>query len=103
MERYKQYTDIRKDVRGKSLYSTLRYPNPPPKSSDIYIYSKRFMRMDLLAHAYYGDVTLWPIIAVANNIGKGTLIIEPGKRLRIPYPLSETEREDLFFEINERS
>jgi len=102
MLRYQQISDILKDKDGKRYYSSLRYPVMEYRDSDIYIYSKRLMRLDLLAYRYYGDVTLWPIIARANDLGKGTLFLPPGIRIRIPYPLSENEVIDEFYEINEK-
>jgi nucleoid-associated protein YgaU len=102
MERYREITNISKTDEGKRRYDSLRYPNIEPKSSDIYFYAKKSDRLDLLAHKYYGDVTLWPIIARANRIGKGSLWAEAGKRIRIPYPLSTEEVIESFFEVNER-
>jgi nucleoid-associated protein YgaU len=53
--------------------------------------------LDLLANQFYGDVTAWPIIATANNIGLGTLNIESGKQLRIPDP---NKFRDYIIQIN---
>ena len=39
---------------------------------------------DMIAHEFYGDVTLWWIIAKANIMIHGTLAVEPGIKLRIP-------------------
>jgi len=36
------------------------------------------------AYRYYNDVSLWWIIAVANNLGKGKLSLDINKQLRIP-------------------
>ena len=33
---------------------------------------------------FYGDVTLWWVIAKANNISNGSIFLESGKQLRIP-------------------
>ncbi len=38
----------------------------------------------MIAHEFYGDVTLWWIIAKANIMIHGTLAVEPGIKLRIP-------------------
>lgn len=100
MNRY-SITDIVKNYNGKRKYTSLKYPVIPERDSDIYLYAKRMMRLDLLANTYYGDVTLWPIIARANNIGYGTLFLEPGIRIRIPYPLTESDVIEAFYEINE--
>ena len=103
MMRYKEISEIRNDARGNRYYSSLRYPSMPYRDTDIYLYGKRMMRLDLLAYKYYGDVTLWPIIARVNYIGKGTLMVPPGMRIRIPFPLSQADVIDKFYEINEIS
>ena len=87
MNRY-QYTTQTIDIERKHRkYTTTIYPKIEPGDSDIYVISNIGDRLDLLANTYYGDVTLWWIIAAANNIGKGTLNIKPGTSLRIPQNL----------------
>ena len=39
-------------------------------------------------YKYYKNPDLWGVIAQANHIGKGTLVIEPGIQIRIPTDLS---------------
>ena len=41
-------------------------------------------RLDNLAFEFYGDPRHWIILAIANNLGKGTLIVPPNLQLRIP-------------------
>lgn len=55
--------------------------------SDYYIFSREGDRLDTLAHQFYKDVSLWWIIANANNIGKGSMDVQPGLQIRIPYPI----------------
>lgn len=52
---------------------------------DTYILSQENDRLDILAKEFYGDEVFWHVIAKANNIGKGTLVIPPGLIIRIPY------------------
>ena len=40
--------------------------------------------MDKLAYQFYGDSEKWWLIAIANGLGKGTIIIPSNTRLRIP-------------------
>jgi len=40
-----------------------------------------------LANKYYGDITLWWMIAISNNLGKGTMVVPTGIRLRIPMDI----------------
>lgn len=89
MERYKILSQTIKEKSNKLRYSSSFYPNIPLRGSDVYIYSKSGQRLDILAFQYYSDPRYWWIIARANNLGKGTLLVPPGKRLRIPYPINE--------------
>ena len=52
-------------------------------NQDKFIRAKDGDRLDTLAYNYYGDTTLWWVIAKANGVkGKPTLTI--GEILRIP-------------------
>ena len=59
------------------------------KLSDIYIIGSYSDRLDNLAWKYYKDTSLWWIIAEANQIGKGNLLVPPGKQIRIPTDIRE--------------
>jgi len=83
MDRY-QFVHKTKSNAGKRIYSTSRYPVSYPAADDIYMYARDGMRLDNLAYKYYGDAGLWWIIALANNIGKGTLVVPLGTQIRIP-------------------
>jgi nucleoid-associated protein YgaU len=65
------------------LESTI-YPKIKPNNNDLYIISEQGDRLDLLANKYYGDTTLWWVIATANNINDATFYVEAGIQLRIP-------------------
>ena len=43
--------------------------------------------MDNLAHKYYGDVSLWWIIAKANNLDAAHIGLEVDKQIRIPIDI----------------
>jgi hypothetical protein len=85
MNRYQDLTII-KDSNGRRKYTTTFVPYFDKSDNDIYVITDDSDRLDLLANQFYGDVTAWPIIATANNIGLGTLNIEASKQLRIPDP-----------------
>ena len=51
---------------------------------DQYIQVTQTDRLDIIAQKYYGDKSLWYVIANANNVGKGTICIHKGTILRIP-------------------
>jgi hypothetical protein len=83
MARY-NIINIEKTKNGKRYLKTNRYPIIPRSSRDIYIVGREGDRLDNLAHRYFGDSTLWWIIARANNLGKGDLTVPIGKQIRIP-------------------
>ena len=95
----KRYATTRKkiDKSGKRIYSTTYYPQIPIENQDTFIRAKDGDRLDVLAHKYYGDVTLWWVIAKANGVkGKPTFTI--GDVLRIPSDI--TTIVDKFNDLN---
>ena len=84
------YSKIQTEKDTKKQYlGSLIYPKIKPTDDDIYIISESSDRLDLLAHKYYGDQSLWWILAVANNLNNASLHIEPGLQLRVPGDLSK--------------
>tara|TARA_R110002020_G_scaffold10269_5_gene39564 strand:- start:1130 stop:1429 length:300 start_codon:yes stop_codon:yes gene_type:complete len=82
MNRY-QTTRVKLDKSGVRVYGTTYYPDIPIENSDKFVVSRLGDRVDMLAYKYYGDVSLWWIIAKANGI-KGKAALEPGVVMRIP-------------------
>jgi len=68
-------------------YKTTRYPLLKTQLSDLYIFSRQGDRLDNLSHKFYKDPRYWWVLAQANNLGKGTLVVPPGLQIRIPFPL----------------
>ena len=95
--RYK-FTRVKKDkVEGVRYKSTTLYPTITRKDSDITYYTKFGDSYGSLAHRFYGDQTLWWIIAQANGI-KGFTSLYPNNfkgQLRIP-----TQIQDILTEFN---
>jgi len=87
MRRYES-TDITKRFDGKKVYKTTKYPLITPQDSDVILISNDGDTLDNLSFKFYNDPTLWWIIALANNIGKGRLSVQPGLQLRIPVNVS---------------
>ena len=71
-----------------SSNATTIYSSIPESDGDIYVVSQLGDRLDLLAHQFYGDVTLWWYIAKANNLKYNNL--PEGIQLRIPGTLDFT-------------
>ena len=83
MKRYDS-TQIAPRWDGKKVYKTTLYPIIEPQDSDAVIISNDADYLDSLAYKYYNDPTLWWVIALANNLGKGRMSVPPGLQLRIP-------------------
>jgi nucleoid-associated protein YgaU len=88
MKRYSN-TPVTNRYDGKRVYSTTYYPTIIPADSDVSVVSNEGDYLDTLAFKYYGDPTLWWIIANPNNLGKGRMSVPPGLTLRIPTRVNE--------------
>ena len=97
MKRYDK-TPIKKSKEGFRVYSTTYYPSIPLSDSDIFITTRESSRLDSLANQYYGDYSLWWVLAKANGI-RGKTALKAGQILRIPGQLPEIL--DNFEAINE--
>ena len=73
---------------GKRVYKSVIYPPIIPSQTDIQVISNDSDYLDDLAFKYYGDPTLYWIIANANNIGKGRMSVPSGLTLRIPTDIN---------------
>lgn len=88
MNRY-EYNKVQQDVDGARSRSVTIYPIIYPQNTDIYMITSEGDRLDLIAYRFYKDVTLWWIIAEANTIERGSMILSGGIQLRIPTNISE--------------
>jgi hypothetical protein len=97
MNRYNTTQNI-KTENNISRKSTVIYPNNPiDLQRDIYIRTTTADRLDKLALNFYNDASKWWIIASVNGLGKGTIIVPPNTRLRIP---SQSQVEELLTKTN---
>lgn len=86
-------------VKNVRRISTIFYPT----FSDVeqtQILSQEGDRLDILAKEYYGDETLWFVIAKSNNLGKGTLDVPAGIILKIPFYTENSGIYSLLDEYN---
>jgi phage tail protein X len=74
---------------GKRVYLTTSYPVITPQDSDAIIITQEGMYLDQLAYKYYGDPTLYWIIALANGLGKGRLSVPLGIQIRVPSNVND--------------
>lgn len=96
MSRYAT-TSVIKTESEKRRYATTLLPNMPQSANDTYIRTTSVERLDKLAQSFYGDISLWWVIAAANGIGKGTIIVPENTQLRIPA------RTDVINLINQKN
>lgn len=81
-----RYTNNKTKIgtNGKLVYRPRIPISIPLNDSDVYVATETGDRLDTLAYDYYGDSTLWWIIANANNIHDAPIALEDGTILRIP-------------------
>lgn len=91
------------NVRSVRRLETTLYPDFNTfLSEDTYILSQENDRLDILAKEFYGDEVFWHVIAKANGIGNGTLMIPPGMIIRIPYYDEYQPISRLIKDLNEK-
>jgi len=83
VSRYRN-VETKKTVNGRTVYRTSFLPNIPLSDDDIYVATETGDRLDTLAFQFYGNSSLWWIIASANNIHNAVFGFEDGTVLRIP-------------------
>jgi nucleoid-associated protein YgaU len=69
---------------GEPGLTTTILPKITRDFRDTVIVAKSTDRLDLIAHRFYSDRTLWWVIALANNLPGDSLFIEPGIQIFIP-------------------
>jgi len=83
---------------GKVIYLPTKYPSVATSNDDFYIITQATDRLDLIANDFFGDSTLWWVIAMANDLPGDSLFTTPGFQLRIPGNLSNAVQE--FNDLN---
>ena len=85
MKRYQSIITTRTEENPIPRYITVKYPKISLDFSDIYVYTTRGDRYDLLARSYYNDSSLWWIISVSNyNLSQDSITPPLGVQIRIP-------------------
>jgi len=80
--RFSQY----RRIDGITFWDLLEIPDVPEQPDDIQHAISGLDRIDLLAKRFYNDVTLYPIIAVANGWELVPTELVVGTTIRIPSP-----------------
>ena len=97
--RYQNIPTTKRGQRGSEYISNNVYPEIPVSENDDYVIAVLGDRLDLLASDFYGDVSLWWIIASANSLPGDSLYVEPGLQLRIPSNPMEVLNEYKTFNV----
>jgi nucleoid-associated protein YgaU len=84
LPRYLNTLQIRKTDTGARYYSTVITNPVPPDTFQLVITAQDGDRFDSLAVRYYRDAAKWWIIAKANNLLNGTMMVQGGTQLVIP-------------------
>jgi len=85
---------------GARYYKNITYPTIPESENDIWVITDFGDRLDLLANQFYGDKSLYWIIAAANPdyINFGSLFIAEGTQIRIPTGINDVLTQ--FYQLN---
>ena len=86
--RYKNSEKL-KTLEGKRYIRNTIYPDVSLGQKDTYLITTVGDRYDILAQQFYGNSSLWWVIAIANNSKKDGLLVEPGIQLRIPADIEK--------------
>jgi len=82
MDRYKNTKII------NNKYAETVFPKIEAVEDDVYIFARSGDRLDSLAYKYYNDITLWWVIARANDLSGDSMFIKIPSRIRIPMNLN---------------
>jgi len=91
--RYQSISTMKSDTgitstSGKTMYKPTYYPSIDARADDSYIITGATDRLDLIANDFYGDSTLWWIIAMVNDLEGDSMFPPTGIQLRIPANVS---------------
>ena len=89
MDRYKFTKIVKSKDTGNRVYKSTFYPKIRIENTDKFVYPIDGDRLENLAHRYYGDSTLWWIIAQANKIRDGSFGLKPDEIIRVPMEISK--------------
>lgn len=92
MDRYRNIK-LGRTWEGKQFYVNPIYPPAPLSPEDLYVITTDGDRFDLLAKMFYGDQSLWWLIASANTPYADSLVLPPGVQIRIPHSSIEAREE----------
>ena len=89
--RHKKIKRHKHKTKKVRYYKTLKYPRVGNDPNARIIRTQIGTRLDKLAEIFYGDSTLWWVIALANpeNLQKDSIFTNPGLLIQIPSNIQE--------------
>ena len=82
--RYQNIQIVKTDSTSDRYYVNNIYPEIPYSENDSYVITVLGDRLDTLAFNFYGDTSLYWVIATANALPGDSIYLDPGSQLRIP-------------------
>lgn len=82
--RYQNIQIVKTDALLDRYYVNNIYPDIPYSENDSYVITVLGDRLDILAFNFYGETSLWWVIASANSLSGDSIYLTPGTQLRIP-------------------
>lgn len=83
-----QFLKTKKRIDSKQQYRTLTLPSFGERSDDLVIQINDYTRLDVIANDFFGDSTLWWVVASYNNLPGDSLYTTGLKYLRIPSDIN---------------
>jgi hypothetical protein len=84
MDNRYEFNSTKTTIDGRTVFKPVIPPNIPLRDDDIYVATETGDRLDTLANQFYGNSSLWWIIAAANNLHGAMFAVPDGTVLRIP-------------------
>ena len=73
-------------IDGIEFFDLMELPTIPEQPGDVKYRVEGSDRIDSLAHRFYGDPTLWWVLAVANDMELVPTTLSVGMEIRVPSP-----------------
>ena len=84
MDNRYEFNSTKTTIDGRTVFKPVIPPNIPLRDDDIYVATETGDRLDTLANQFYGNSSLWWIIAAANKLHGAMFAVPDGTVLRIP-------------------
>lgn len=80
------FSEYLENITIPSFWEYVDFPPIEEQQDDLSYVLTEADEIDLLANTFYGDPTLWYVIAVANSFDLPPVGMNPGQTIKIPSP-----------------